>query len=339
MTRSERKRSHSDDVMIASLADTGLALTPGVRDALRRLQQRRRTALTYVGRVVSHPCNLLLIFGVLLLSFIGWSLPVLLAGLVIEALILGISPWARFIRRHIDVQLDEADRAAASRARDALVQQMDVRHQQELSRLDRLLDRTRDNLERRAGDAFGPDHGPDPSWLTASYIRLAIAHRAGQESLATTSYHELMETIRGLEAVRLSSTARMREIAERRLAIAYRRVECWCRTREGLEAIGHQLATILELVQLMHEQSLAPGDAHVACTEIDRFMRELEASEGTLRELAALAAPDSGEASPDAAEEARAEEEALQALDEQSARRDGGARVRVESRSHQATAP
>ena len=335
MTRNERQRSHTEDVMIASLADTRLALAPGVRDALQRLRGRRRTPLMYVGRVLSHPCNLLLIFGVLLLSFIGWSLPVLLTGLLIEAALLGISPWARFIRSRIDAQLDEADHAAASRARDALVQQMDVRHQQELARLERLLDRTRDNMERRAGGSLGPEHSPDPSWLTASYIRLAIAHRAGQESLASTSYHELMETIRGLEAVRLASADRMRDLAERRLAIAYRRVECWCRTREGLEAIGQQLATILELVQLMHEQSLSPDSTNVACAEIDRFMRELEANEGTLREIAALATEEGLDAVDvtESDDEVEAEAEA-EALEEAS-----GRRHRRAHRSHHATAP
>jgi Asp-tRNA(Asn)/Glu-tRNA(Gln) amidotransferase C subunit len=244
-----------------------------------------------MGRVLTHPCNLLLIFGVLLLSFIGWSLPLLLAGLGLEIGLLAIAPWGRFLRRRVDAQLDEADRAAAAKARDALVQQMDVRHQQELGRLERLIDRTRENLDRRTCGALSArGHGLDPGRLTASYIRLAIAHRAGQESLAMTSYHELTDTIRALEAVRVASNDRMRELAERRLAIAYRRVECWCRTREGLEAIAQQLATILELVQLMHEQSLTPMDPHSACAEIERFMREIEENEGTLREIAEIAA-------------------------------------------------
>lgn len=293
MTTTERERARADEVILfASVTGPGAALEGGARDALRRLGRlRRRTPWTYVGRVLSHPCNMLFLFGVLLLSFIGWSLPVLLLGLGVEIGLLALAPWGGFVRRRIDVQLDEGDRAIVAKAREALVQQMDIRHQQELMRLERLIEKTRENVRRRCGalpHALGD--GLSLGRLTSSYIRLAIAHKAGQESLASTSHQELTETIRALQAIERASSERMREIASRRLSIAYRRAECWCRTREGLEQIAQQLATILELVHLVHEQSLTPPlDSQGACAEIDRFMRDIEESEGTMRELAEIA--------------------------------------------------
>ncbi|MGK3993453.1 hypothetical protein [Sorangium sp. So ce1024] len=253
---------------------------------------RRRTASTYVGRVLVHPYNLLVVGSALLLSFIGWSPLLLLIGLGAELLILCLVPWRGYFRRSIDAQLDEADRAAWSKARESLIRQMDIRHQQELARLDRLIDRTRENIRRRGGavptlldDGFGL------SRLLMSYIRLAIAHKAGQESLAMTNHTELMETIRSLEAVRSTSAGRTRGLSERRLSIAYRRAECWSRTREGLEVVSQKLAAILELIQLMHEQSMTPADSPSTCVEIDRFMRELDDidnGESTQRELEEL---------------------------------------------------
>jgi hypothetical protein len=231
-----------------------------------------------------------MLFGVVLLSFIGWSLTVLVVGVGVEVALLGIAPWGGFVRRRIDAQLDESDRAAAARAREALIQRMDVRHQQELMRLERLIDKTRENVQRRSGAVplhFEDDFGL--SRLTNTFIRLAIAHKAGQESLATTSREELSETIRALEAIQVASSDRMREIASRRLSIAYRRAECWCRTRDGLEAISQQLATILDLVHLAHEQSLTPVDSHDTCAEVDQLMQDLEENEGTLREITELA--------------------------------------------------
>ncbi|AKT39907.1 hypothetical protein [Chondromyces crocatus] len=288
MTRSDGRHSHAEDVMFATLTDTRLALDPDVRKALLQMRSRRRTPLLYMRWALTHPCNLLLLLGVLLVAFIGWSLPVLMVGLALEGLLIGLAPWAKGIRSRLDGHLDLLDRATTDQARDALVQQMEPRHQQEFCKMERLLERTRENLSRRAGGALGPGQMPDGSRLTASYIRLAIAHRAGQESLALTSFHELMETIRSLETVRMSSTDRMRELSERRLSVAYRRIACWCSTREGMDAIGQQLATIVELAQLMHEQSLAPDETPIEGAEIDRFIRELEESEGALRELASL---------------------------------------------------
>ncbi|WP_437604286.1 hypothetical protein [Sorangium sp. So ce590] len=253
---------------------------------------RRRTARTYLGRVMVHPYNLLVVGSVLLLSFIGWSPLLLLFGLGAELVILCIIPWRGYFRRSIDAQLDEADRAAWSRARESLIRQMDIRHQQELARLDRLIDRTRENIRRRGGSVpLLLDDGFGLSRLLMSYIRLAIAHKAGQESLAMTNHSELMETIRSLETLRSTSAGRARGLSERRLSIAYRRAECWSRTREGLDVVSQKLATILELIQLMHEQSMTPVDSPATCAEIDRFMRELDgfdSGESTQRELEEL---------------------------------------------------
>lgn len=289
MTTCDRELCRLEDVLGASMADSRATLAAfGVQVA----PLRRRTARTYLGRVLVHPYNLLVVGSVLLLSFIGWSPLLLLLGLGAELVILCVIPWRGYFRRSIDAQLDEADRAAWSRARESLIRQMDIRHQQELARLDRLIDRTRENIRRRGGAVpLLLDDGFCLSRLLMSYIRLAIAHKAGQESLAMTNHSELMETIRSLEAIRSASAGRARGLSERRLTIAYRRAECWSRTREGLEVVSQKLATILELVQLMHEQSMTPVDSPATCMEIDRFMRELDgfdSGESTQRELEEL---------------------------------------------------
>ena len=289
MTTCDRELCRLEDVLGASMAESRAMLAAfGVQVA----PLRRRTARTYLGRVMVHPYNLLVVGSALLLSFIGWSPLLLLLGLGAELVILCVVPWRGFFRRSIDAQLDEVDRAAWSRARESLIRQMDIRHQQELARLDRLVDRTRENIRRRGG-SIPPllDEGFGLSRLIMSYIRLAIAHKAGQESLAMTNHGELMETIRSLEALRSTSAGRARGLSERRLAIAYRRAECWSRTREGLEVVSQKLATILELIQLMHEQSMTPVDSPATCAEIDRFMRELDGfdtGESAQRELEEL---------------------------------------------------
>jgi hypothetical protein len=286
MTTCDQELCRFSDVLAASMTESRSILEAhGVQVAA----PRRRTGWTYVGRVAVHPYNLLVLGSALLLSFIGWSSLLLFLGLGVELAILCVIPWRGYFRRCIDAQLDEADRAVWSKAREALVRQMDVRHQQELAKLDRLIDRTRDNIRRRGGavplildDAFGLNR------LVTTYIRLAIAHKAGQESLAMTNHGELMDTIRSLEALRSNDGGGARGLSLRRLSIAYRRAECWSRTREGLEVVSQKLATILELIQLMHEQSMTPVDSPATYADIDRFMRELDDfdnGEHTQREL------------------------------------------------------
>jgi hypothetical protein len=103
-----------------------------------------------------------------------------------------------------------------------------------------------------------------------------------------TNRHAIEGTIRALEAAEASTPAASLGLLRRRLAIAYRRAECWSRTRDGLEAIGHQLATIAELVHLMHQESLSPSGSASVSADVDRVLMELEHGEGALRELAAL---------------------------------------------------
>ncbi|EYF02786.1 hypothetical protein [Chondromyces apiculatus] len=289
MARSEERRSHPGDVMFAALSEPRISLDPEVRDALQRIRGYRRTPLLYLRWAAVHPYSVALLCAVGLAALVSWSFPVLLAGLSLSWVLLGISPWVRCLRAALDERLDVHEQATVEQARDALVQQMGAPHQVEFARLERIMERTRENVARRLDVAPELAAMPDGSRLGASYIQLAIALRAGRESLASTSYHELMETIGALETVRVASTDRMRALAERRLEVAYRRVSCWCRTRDGMEAIEQQLATVVELIQLLHEQSLAPEQLQLDGVEVGRFLRELDDSEGALREIAALA--------------------------------------------------
>jgi hypothetical protein len=292
-------RAH--DHFLVDCLTLGANITPdtNVEGALRALgdaplaplRPARRTGWTYLGQAAIHPSNLLLLIGVMFLSLILWSAPVLVAGLGVEGAFLALVPRLRYFRDRIDEVLDEADRAAAARAREALVLQMGEPHRQELMRIEALVGKTFANVERRGGvAAFGLSDGFGLGQLAHSYIRLAIAHRACEESLAMTNRHVLEGTIHSLEAAEVASPERTKELLRRRLAIAYRRADCWSHTRENLEAIGHQLATITELVQLVHQESLVPPDPAGVGDVLDRFLAEFDESAGALRELSDIGA-------------------------------------------------
>jgi hypothetical protein len=249
----------------------------------------QRTGWTYLSHAAIHPSNLLLLIGVMFLSLILWSTPVLIAGMGVEMAFLAVVPRCAFFRRRIDEYLDEVDRANAQKAREALILQMSEAHRQELCKIESLIGKSLANARRH--NAASPFVVCEPlglGRLTGSYIRLAIAHRACEESLAMTNRHLLEGTIRSLESAEGTAHPRVRTLLRRRLSIAYRRVECWTRTRDNLEAIGHQLATIAELVLLLHQESLAPAGPSTISAEVDRILADFEHGEGALRELAEL---------------------------------------------------
>jgi len=228
----------------------------------------------------------------LFLSLLCWSGLLLFVTLGFEALFLGVVPRLSVFRYHVDKLCELAELAAAQKAREALVAQMDHIHRNELTRLEILVNKTRENVLRKGGtvDLFDDIFGLGR--LTTNYIRLAIAQKASKECLAMTNRQALQDTIRSLEALLRSCPERMRRPIERRLAIAYRRAQCWDRTREHVEMLTHQLATVMELVGLLHDQSTAPASAQEMFDELEEAMSDLEDNEGLLRELAELGGGD-----------------------------------------------
>ena len=292
MAPREHDRFHHDGLTLGVGMTPETSLSRTTREtSLSAPRGSPRTGWTYLGHAAVHPSNLLLLIGVVFLSLILWNAPVLFVGLGVEGAFLCLVPRLGFFRSRIDEMLDEADRAAATKAREALVQQMSEPHRQELSRIEALMAKAVANVERRGGVTMGLSDQVGRSDLAESYIQLAIAHRACEESLAMTNRHVLEGTLRSLEAAEASSPDRARELVRRRLSIAYRRAERWARTREDLEAIGHQLATISELVQLVHQDSLAPLDAGGVGDAIDRVLCDFDESCGALREVDEISAP------------------------------------------------
>lgn len=274
----------------ASAVDAVITSEDAARVAkLQSAVHGRRTMGTYLVRAAVHPYNLLFLCCAVFLGLISWSVTVLVAAAVLEMVFLAVLPLQRGFRMRVDARIDELGRALAAEARKDLVAQMSLRHQKELASIELLVDKTRENVRRQGGAVpLVLDDSQGSSRLTTRYIRLAIAHKACEDALGTTSKEALQEAIRTLQAAHRNAGERLGRLLQRRIAIATRRSECWARARENLEAIAHQLAAILEVIHLMHEQSMAPVDSQGMCRDLDRFMQDLEESEGVMREMAEM---------------------------------------------------
>jgi hypothetical protein len=250
----------------------------------------RRTRWTYASNVARRPCNLFFLAVFAVLGAVLQSAPLLLVGLCVEVGLLAAASRVGPLRRDVDAHLDGVERAAAQKEREALLSQMGESHRQELSKIESLIDNALANVQRRGG---GPGttavDAADPAAvrrLIHGYVRLAVAHRVYEESLAATNRHVLEGTIRALEATGASLGDRAHPCLRRRISIAHRRAECWSRARDGMEAIGNQLVTVVELCHLVHQASLLPADVPGVTSEVDRVLAELEHGEGAARELA-----------------------------------------------------
>lgn len=240
----------------------------------------------YRKAALLHPSNLIALAAVLMLGLVNPSGQIVLFGIGAELIYLFIAPRSRWIRRCLDEGYVEAAEAARLRAREALIAKMSDPHRDELKRLDGLIRRMREGAAER--EDLAPIDHVDLGGLLASYIRLALAHRACEEALALTEQRSLRASIRALEASSMSAPERVRSAIRERLAVAQERVADEARVREDLEVISHQLAMIADLVYLRHQRAITRGPA----SEVERFIQDLDERRSAAREIAALDAGD-----------------------------------------------
>ena len=245
----------------------------------------------YFLHAAIHPSNLLLLIGVMFCSLILWNAHVLFVGLGFEGVFLLVVPRCGFFCRGVDETMRAIERAAAAKASEALGPQMSESHRQELAHIGRLVGQTFSNLERTSrllphAESMGLEQ------LLANYGRLAVTHKACRDSLEMTNIHVLHGTVRELEAKleghEADAPVRTRELLHQRLTIARRRIECWTRTREHLDVLNHQLAAIVDLAKLVHQESLLPTEGSRVSEAIDQLLAGFECATMAQRELAEI---------------------------------------------------
>lgn len=263
--------------------------------------------------------NLILLGGTVLASLIDQSVFPLLMGVGAEAAYLSFVPGMAWFRRRVDAKYEEEARKKAREKREQLIRQMAEPHQQRLAQLQALNEKIKTNIANQGEvvRAILEESVGKAERLAARYVQLAIAHKSFGEYLRVTDRRALANEIVALEAAIKESSARVKELQEQRLGIAKKRAERWDKARENLEVVAHQLATIEELIRLMHEQSIAPKDPELMSADLDRFMADLDDNQDTVRELATLGGHE---------DEAAIDELELGRIAEQEARQQAGRR-------------
>jgi hypothetical protein len=235
---------------------------------------KTRTVWTDVAYVVSHAANLCPLAAILLLSVMWGSASAIFAALLIECLIIAVVATSPRARRAIAAKAQRVERERMRERRAAAIAQI------------------ADSIHARlfpvavgSADLLGLDR------MAASYLRLAVLHRRAAESVAKTNRAALEAAADALEAERDRAASPARQIVERRRTIVAMRAECWERTREAVELIGHQLSTIVEMVRLIHERLALPSEMRSAREDVDAFLAELDQNEeaaGSLADLGVL---------------------------------------------------
>lgn len=237
--------------------------------------------------------SILLFVAALVIGLSSRSLMVLLIGLSSSIVLVGLISRLKIFRHHVDERLMQIERAAAAQVRATLMIQMEPKHRDELRELESLVDAIRGNVKNQDENAQEVlDDCLGLGRLIEGYVRLAIAYKASEDHLSSVDREALQEEINSLIAKRNQLDERMRKLSIRRLLIAEKRAERWDKTKEELEVIKCQIATIVDLVHLMYEHTVAPPSSGHSSEKVDQLVSSLEENEATLRELVELRAED-----------------------------------------------
>ena len=275
---------------LPALADRRRSQGNGRRGKATDGAGRRRT-MPYVTQAVLSPAHLALLLLPAILRMAGCGVAVLLSVVLLEEVFLiALLPRMGVFQRYVEKKAADAERETAQEERLALLARMSSEHRAELERLETLADKICARITPAGAgidvvmitDCLGLGR------LLSSYVGLAIAYKASQECLAQTNRQALDDEIGALGNARFGASEQVRALALRRLAIAEMRAERWDRSWSDADAMRNQLAMIGEIIQLTHEQCLAPQDPRRAGAEIDRAIAGLPDNEQTLREIREL---------------------------------------------------
>jgi hypothetical protein len=122
--------------------------------------------------------------------------------------------------------------------------------------------------------------------LLSSFLRLLATLNSYRKYLNAGDRRAIEVELAGLEAeVAEETNPRLKDVKARRAEILRKRVARFAQAEESREVVSHQLASIEDVLQLTHEQSIAIRDPEAVARQLEVLTTEVEATEETVREM------------------------------------------------------
>ncbi len=247
--------------------------------------------INYTREAFLHPWNLGFLIGMMLLVFFTtgpdtfWDEALLIFTVASELLYLGTVPnMERFRRAVRSRKLAEATRPPSERD---LFQQLNRSSQRRYLRLVKLKEAIAANYQRLSPASQGllESHLKKIDDLLKSFLNLLSLKERHERFLQVTSEEDLTEAIEQLKEEIKEASPRVRAIKQRRMDILQKRLLRIQKAHENLEILEAQLATIEDVIQYIHEQSLTLRNPEELSFQLDTLLSETEETEALVQEL------------------------------------------------------
>ena len=127
--------------------------------------------------------------------------------------------------------------------------------------------------------------------LLESYLKLLFQKERYLRSSQSNQQQEVARDIEDLRQSLSGLSPRVKAIKERHLKILEQRLDRFKRSKENLEIIEAQLATIEDVIKYIHEQSLTLRDPEAITFQLDTLLSEVEETEASVGEIEEIFGP------------------------------------------------
>ncbi len=249
--------------------------------------------INYTREAFLHPWNLTFLLVAMLTAFVAggvggsnilFNLILLLAGAG-ELMFLGIVPRDPRFQKVIRSQ-KAAERHKAPSQKE-IFNVLDRQNQRRYARLRRLEKEIQANYEKLSYASQGllDSHLKKIDGLIDSYLNLLQQRERYEVAMQQSTQSEVSAAIAALQQDMTDDPPRVRAIKERRLRVLMNRLDRFKKGRENIEIIDAQLATIEDVTQYIHEQSLTMRNPEEITFQLDTLLSEVEETEKAVQQV------------------------------------------------------
>lgn len=251
------------------------------------------TEINYTKEAFLNPWNLGFLIMAMLSAFVLSGIPgtgplfniVLIMAAASELMYLGIVPRQDRFKRLIRSQ--RAKELAKPPSQKEIYGRLTKYSQRRYAKLRKIEKEIHNNYRKMSYASQGllESHLKKINGLIDSYIKLLYQKERYEDSVRTSAEREIVRDIEEVRSELESQTPRVRAIKKRRLRILEQRLDRFKKSKENLEIIEEQLATIEDVIKYIHEQSLTLRDPEAITFQLDTLLNEVEETEASVEQI------------------------------------------------------
>lgn len=249
--------------------------------------------INYTKEAFLNPWNLGFLIMAMLSAFFLSGMPstgplfniVLILAAASELMYLGIVPKQDRFKRLIKSQ--RAKERAKPPSQKEIYGRLTKYSQRRYARLRKIEKDIQSNYRKMSYASQGllESHQKKINGLIESYIKLLYQKERYEDSVRIGAEKEIARDIEEVRNELETQSPRVRAIKKRRLRILEQRLDRFKKSKENLEIIEEQLATIEDVIKYIHEQSLTLRDPEAITFQLDTLLNEVEETEASVEEI------------------------------------------------------